>query len=41
MKTKPIIAMSAAVTITAAEDAKGPARFTSTFYTGEIGRAHV
>lgn len=34
MATKPIIAMSAPVEITAAEDAKGPARFTSTFYTG-------
>lgn len=39
MATKPI-AMTAPVEITAAEDAKGPARFTSTFYTGgalEIG----
>lgn len=34
MATKPIIAMSAPVAITASEDAKGPARFTSTFYTG-------
>jgi len=34
MATKPIIAMSAPVQVTAAEDAKGPARFTSTFYTG-------
>lgn len=34
MATKPIIALSAPVEITAAEDAKGPAKFTSTFYTG-------
>lgn len=39
MATKPI-AMTAPVEITAAEDPKGPAKFTSTFYTGgalEIG----
>lgn len=34
MANKPIIAISAPVAITASEDAKGPARFTSTFYTG-------
>jgi hypothetical protein len=34
IKANPIIAMSAPATVTAAEDAKGPARFTSTFYTG-------
>jgi hypothetical protein len=34
MKTKPVIGISAPVAITAAEDAKGPAKFTSTFYTG-------
>lgn len=34
MATRPIIAMSAPVAITAAEDSKGPARFQSTFYTG-------
>lgn len=34
MKTKPIIGLTAPVEITAAEDAKGPAKFVSTFYTG-------
>lgn len=34
MATKPIIAISANATVTASEDAKSPAKFTSTFYTG-------
>lgn len=34
MKTKPIIGLTAAVEVTASEDAKGPAKFVSTFYTG-------